>query len=193
MHNLLLTIILTLITTPILAMDNIMTEAQNKVKISTSMGDIIIQLDPKKAPVSTANFLTYVAEGFYDGTIFHRIIPDFMAQGGGFDTDFKQKQTHAPIKNEANNGLKNKLGTVAMARASAINSATAQFFINYKDNSFLDYIDATPEKYGYAVFAVVVSGIEVLEAMAKVKTENRQGHQNVPKVNIVINKVSLMQ
>ncbi|MEE9336889.1 MAG: peptidylprolyl isomerase [Methylococcaceae bacterium] len=170
-----------------------MSETQTKVKLSTSLGDIIIQLNAEKAPVSAANFLTYVKEGFYDGTIFHRVIPDFMAQGGGFDADFKQKEVHAPIKNEADNGLKNLRGTLAMARTSDPDSATAQFFINYKDSSFLDYTNPTPQGWGYAVFAEVVEGMDIVDAMAKQETGNRGGHQDVPKENIIINKAEVVK
>lgn len=157
------------------------------------MGTIVIQLDTEKAPLSSANFLTYVNEGFYDGTIFHRIIPDFMAQGGGFDTDFKQKPTHAAIKNEANNGLLNKRGSVAMARTPNPDSATAQFFINYKDNAFLNYTSATPNGWGYAVFGEVVQGMEVVDAMALQPTGNKNGQQDVPQTNIVIEKAEVVK
>ena len=193
MPKIFLFFILFLTTTLSFATENKMSETQTKVKLSTSLGDIIIQLNAEKAPVSTANFLTYVKEGFYDGTIFHRVIPDFMAQGGGFDADFKQKEVHAPIKNEADNGLKNLRGTLAMARTSDPDSATAQFFINYKDSSFLDYTSPTPQGWGYAVFAEVVEGMEFVDAMAKQATGNRGGHQDVPKENIIINKAEVVK
>ncbi len=169
------------------------TETETKVKLSTTLGDIVIQLNAEKAPISAANFLTYVKEGFYDGTIFHRVIPDFMAQGGGFDTEFKQKEVHAPIKNEADNGLKNLKGTLAMARTSDPDSATAQFFINYKDSSFLDHTSPTPQGWGYAVFGKVVEGMDIVDAMAKQATGNRGGHQDVPKENIIINKAEVVK
>ena len=164
-----------------------------KVKLATSLGTVVIQLNAEKAPVTTANFLTYVNEGFYNGTIFHRVIKDFMAQGGGFDTSFNQKTTHAPIKNEADNGLKNKRGSIAMARTSDPNSATAQFFINYKDNSFLDYTGPTPNGWGYAVFGEVVEGMDVVDAMANQPAGNRGMHQNVPKTDIVIEKAEVIE
>jgi len=189
-----------LILTPTLsfATENKMPESSTsvlstKVKLTTSLGDVIIQLNPEKAPISSANFLTYVNEGFYNGTIFHRVIPDFMAQGGGFDTGFNQKAVHAPIKNEANNGLSNKRGTVAMARTNVPDSATAQFFINYKDNTFLNHTSPTPNGWGYAVFGEVIEGMDVVDAMAKQPTGNRGGHQDVPKTDIVIEKAEVIK
>ena len=170
-----------------------MSEPQTKVKLTTSLGAITIALNNEKAPISTANFLSYVNEGFYNGTIFHRIIKDFMAQGGGFDTSFKQKTTRAPIQNEANNGLKNTRGTLAMARTNDPHSATAQFFINYKDNSFLNHTGPTPSGWGYAVFGEVVEGMDVVDSMAKQATGNRGGHQDVPKTDIVIEKAEVVQ
>lgn len=175
------------------ATENNMSDSQTKVKLTTTMGDIVIQLDSEKAPISAENFLTYVKDGFYDGTIFHRVIPGFMAQGGGFDTDFNQKETHAPIKNEADNGLKNKRGTLAMARTPNPDSATAQFFINYKDNDFLNYSSPTSQGWGYAVFAEVVEGMDVVDEMAGVPTGNHGMHQDVPKTNIVIEKAEVLQ
>lgn len=191
MRNLIFTIILFLFTTHSFAKENIMQDQQNKVKLSTSLGDIVIQLDPQKAPVSTKNFVRYAEEGFYDGTIFHRVIPNFMVQGGGFDIDFKQKKVHDPIKNEADNGLKNTRGTVAMARTADPDSATAQFFINHKDNSFLNYTSATANGWGYAVFATVIEGMDVVDKIAKVATKTTGGHESVPIENIVINKVEM--
>ncbi len=192
MRNMIFAMMLFLITTHSFASENKMSETQNKVKLTTSLGDIIIQLNTEKAPLSTENFITYVKEGFYDGTIFHRVIPDFMAQGGGFDTDLKQKEVHAPIKNEADNGLKNTRGSLAMARTSDPDSATAQFFINYKNSSFLDYTSSTMSGWGYAVFAEVIEGMDVVDAMAKKATGNRAGHQDVPKENIIIEKAEMM-
>ncbi len=165
----------------------------SKVKLTTSLGAIVIQLNTEKAPVSSANFIKYVNEGFYNGTIFHRVIKDFMAQGGGFDTGFKQKTTHEPIKNEADNGLSNSRGTLAMARTSDPNSATAQFFINYKENSFLNHTSPTPSGWGYAVFGEVVEGMDVVDAMAQQPTGNRGGHQDVPKTDIVIEKAEVLK
>ncbi len=169
-----------------------MSDTQTKVKLTTNLGEIVIQLNTEKAPLSSANFLTYVNEGFYNGTIFHRIIPDFMAQGGGFDTSFNQKTVHAPIKNEANNGLVNSRGTLAMARTNDPNSATAQFFINYKDNSFLNHSSQTSSGWGYAVFGEVIEGMDVVDAMAKEATGNRNGHQDVPKSDIIIEKAEVI-
>jgi hypothetical protein len=158
-----------------------------KVKLHTSLGDIVIQLNAEKAPVSTANFLGYVKDGFYDGTIFHRIIKSFMAQGGGFTEKWDQKTTKAPIENEADNGLLNNRGTIAMARTSDPQSATAQFFINYVDNGFLNFKSKTPQGYGYAVFGEVVEGMDVVDKMATVPT-GRGGPMptDVPQTPIVI-------
>lgn len=192
MRKIFLSLMLILTSTLLFATENKMSDTQNKVKLTTSLGEIIIQLNTEKAPVSAENFIKYVKEGFYDGTIFHRVIPDFMAQGGGFDTDFKQKEVHEPIKNEADNGLKNTRGSIAMARTSDPHSATAQFFINYKDSSFLDYTSATNNGWGYAVFGEVIEGMDVVDAMAKQATGNHAGHQDVPKENIVIEKAEMM-
>jgi peptidyl-prolyl cis-trans isomerase B (cyclophilin B) len=167
--------------------------SSNKVKLTTSLGSIIVQLNTEKAPVSSANFLKYVNEGFYNGTIFHRVIKGFMAQGGGFDTAFKQKEVHASIKNEADNGLKNNRATLAMARTNDPNSATAQFFINLKDNAFLDHTSPTPSGWGYAVFGEVVEGMDVVDEMAKQTTGNRGGHQDVPSTDIVIEKAEVVK
>lgn len=141
----------------------------NKVKIETTAGNFVIELYPNKAPITVANFKKYVSEGFYDNTIFHRIIAGFMVQGGGMDTNGNEKPTHAPIKLESNNGLSNKIGTVAMARTNVANSATAQFFINVVDNNFLDYKVGND---GYAVFGKVTSGMDVVNKMSKVKTDS---------------------
>ncbi|MGZ8190675.1 MAG: peptidylprolyl isomerase [Methylococcaceae bacterium] len=170
-----------------------MSEPATKVKLTTNLGAITIQLNAEKAPISSANFLTYVNEGFYNGTIFHRVIPGFMAQGGGFDTSFNQKAVHAPIKNEANNGLPNNRGTLAMARTNVPDSATAQFFINYKDNAFLNYTSPTASGWGYAVFGEVIEGMDVVDAMAKQPTANRGGHQDVPKTDIIIEKAEVIE
>jgi cyclophilin family peptidyl-prolyl cis-trans isomerase len=158
-----------------------------KVKLHTSLGDIVIQLNAEKAPVTTANFLGYVKDGFYDGTIFHRIIKNFMAQGGGFTEKWDQKTTKAPIENEADNGLLNNRGTIAMARTSDPQSATAQFFINYVDNGFLNFKSKTPQGCGYAVFGEVVEGMDVVDKMATVPT-GRGGPMptDVPQTPIVI-------
>ena len=164
-----------------------------QVKLQTSLGDIVIKLDQAKAPASVANFLAYVKSGHYDGTIFHRVIPGFMAQGGGFTEKWDQKSTQAPIKNEANNGLLNKRGTIAMARTADPQSATAQFFINYADNAFLDFKGETQQGWGYAVFGEVVQGMDVVDKMATVPT-GRGGPMptDVPQTAIVIKKASIV-
>jgi peptidyl-prolyl cis-trans isomerase B (cyclophilin B) len=159
-----------------------------KVKLTTSMGPITLELDEAKAPATVANFRQYVDAGHYDGTIFHRVIDGFMVQGGGFDKDMKQKPVQAPIKNEASNGLKNENYTVAMARTGVRDSATSQFFINVKDNEFLNYTGENPQGWGYAVFGKVVEGKDVVDKMKKAATGNTGGHQNVPSTPIVIEK-----
>jgi cyclophilin family peptidyl-prolyl cis-trans isomerase len=150
------------------------------VQLKTSAGDIKIELYEDKAPETVRNFLSYVETGHYDHTIFHRVIDNFMIQGGGFTRDMDQKPVKAPIRNEADNGLKNRNGSIAMARTSDVNSATAQFFINVQDNSFLDFKSASPSGYGYCVFGQVVDGLDVIAAIKKVKTGNRNGHSDVP-------------
>ena len=192
MPKYLLFITLLLTTTLSFSTEKTMSDTQSKVKLTTNLGEIIIQLNTEKAPLSSANFLRYVNEGFYNGTIFHRVIPDFMAQGGGFDTSFNQKTVHAPINNEANNGLLNSRGTLAMARTNDPNSATGQFFINYKDNSFLNHTSRTSSGWGYAVFGEVIEGMDVADAMAKEATGNRNGHQDVPKTDIIIEKAEVI-
>lgn len=192
MPKYLLFITLLLITTLSFSTEKTMSDTQSKVKLTTNLGEIIIQLNTEKAPLSSANFLRYVNEGFYNGTIFHRVIPDFMAQGGGFDTSFNQKTVHAPINNEANNGLLNSRGTLAMARTNDPNSATGQFFINYKDNNFLNHTSQTSSGWGYAVFGEVIEGMDVADAMAKEATGNRNGHQDVPKTDIIIEKAEVI-
>ncbi len=159
------------------------------VIISTSMGDIEIELYPDKAPETVKNFLSYVNDRFYDGTIFHRVIPGFMIQGGGFTLDMKQKPTKAPIKNEANNGLKNDIGTIAMARTSVVDSATSQFFINLVDNNFLNH---GARDFGYAVFGKVIRGMDVVHKIAGVKTSNRGSFQDVPIEPVVIESVRVV-
>jgi peptidyl-prolyl cis-trans isomerase B (cyclophilin B) len=156
------------------------------VVMETSQGTIKIELDADKAPKSAANFLQYVDEGFFDGTIFHRVIPDFMIQGGGFTPDMDQKKTHAPVVNEAGNGLKNTRGTLAMARTSVVNSATAQFFINVKDNAFLNHTNETSSGFGYAVFGKVTEGMDVVDKIKGVKTGSSQGMDDVPVEPVVI-------
>ncbi len=158
------------------------------VELQTSKGVIRLQLDAEKAPKSTENFLAYVRSGHFDGTVFHRVIDGFMIQGGGFEPGMKQKPTQAPIANEADNGLKNKRYTIAMARTSDPHSATAQFFINVADNSFLDHSSPTPQGWGYAVFGEVVEGREVVDAIKGVKTGSKSFHQDVPVEDVVILK-----
>ncbi|MBR6626144.1 MAG: peptidyl-prolyl cis-trans isomerase [Mailhella sp.] len=158
------------------------------VTLQTNKGDIVLELDAEKAPKTVANFLEYAKAGFYDGTIFHRVIPGFMIQGGGFTAEMAQKPTNAPIENEANNGLKNDTYTIAMARTQAPHSATAQFFINVNDNGFLNFKAPTMQGWGYAVFGKVVKGQEVVDSIAAVRTGNRGFHQDVPVEPIVINK-----
>lgn len=168
-----------------------MSDKENpKVLMKTSMGDVTIELNEKKAPISVANFLQYVADKHYDNTIFHRVIDNFMVQGGGFDTDFEQKSTRQPIKNEADNGLKNLKGSIAMARTMDVHSATAQFFINVNDNDFLDYRSPSPSDYGYCVFGMVTEGMDVIDKIKEVKTGNRGHHQDVPVEDVVIEEVA---
>ncbi len=157
-----------------------------KVIMQTSMGDITIELYPDKAPITVQNFLSYVDENFYSGTIFHRVIMNFMIQGGGYTADFTEKETKPPIKNEASNGLKNERGTIAMARTPEIDSATSQFFINHVDNPYLDHKNSTPEGYGYAVFGRVIDGMDIVDAIANVKTMTKHSMQDVPRETITI-------
>jgi peptidyl-prolyl cis-trans isomerase B (cyclophilin B) len=163
------------------------------VRMETNKGVITLELDENKAPATVANFVEYARDGFYDGTIFHRVIPGFMIQGGGFTADMKQKRTRAPISNEAANGLKNTTGTIAMARTSDPNSATSQFFINVKDNGFLDHTAPTPQGWGYCVFGKVTDGMDVVHAIEHVPTGNRAGMQDVPLSEVVINKVTVVE
>jgi len=154
----------------------------------TTLGTFEVELFEKEAPVSSANFLSYVDDGFFDGVIFHRVMPGFMIQGGGFEPGMKQKKVKAAIKNEADNGLKNQRGTLAMARTNDINSATAQFFVNLVDNEFLNH--SGKSNFGYAVFGKVTSGMDVIDQIAKVSTTTRSGHQNVPAADVTITKAS---
>ena len=161
-----------------------------KVKLETSMGDMVIELNEEAAPVTVKNFLGYVEEGFYDGTIFHRVIPDFMIQGGGFTAEMTKKETHAPIVNEASNRLRNERGTTAMARTSDPDSATAQFFINQADNDFLNYVDNNNP--GYAVFGKVVEGMEATDTIAAVNTTSQKGMDDVPVEPVVIKSAKVI-
>ncbi|WOT07043.1 peptidylprolyl isomerase [Shewanella youngdeokensis] len=158
---------------------------------TTNLGDIEIELDFEKAPVSSKNFLKYCEDGFYQGTIFHRVIKGFMAQGGGFTAEMEEKPTRAAIVNEANRGLKNLRGTIAMARTDAPHSATGQFFINLADNSFLDYTATTNAGWGYAVFGKVTAGMDVIVKIGRAKTGSQAGHDDVPKEQIIIEKVTI--
>lgn len=159
--------------------------------MQTNYGTITLKLDAEKAPVTVENFERYAREGFYDGTIFHRVIDGFMIQGGGMEPGMKEKQTHAPIKNEADNGLKNARGTIAMARTMEPHSASSQFFINVKDNHFLNHTNPTPQGWGYCVFGEVVDGMDVVDKIKGVQTGNSGFHQDVPVEDVVIEKVTV--
>ena len=163
------------------------------IKLHTNHGVITLQLFADKAPETVANFIQYVKDGHYDNTIFHRVISNFMIQGGGFEPGMEQKGTRAPIKNEANNGLSNKTGTIAMARTMEPHSASAQFFINVKDNSFLDHSAPTIQGWGYTVFGEVVDGMDVVNAIKEVDTTNRAGHQDVPVEDVIIEKAEVIE
>jgi len=171
-----------------------MSEAANPVvALETSMGTITITLNKEKAPISVRNFLNYVKEGHYDGLIFHRVISNFMIQGGGMDAAMTPRKTKFAIKNEATNGLSNKRGTVAMARTNVVDSATSQFFINTVDNAFLDNRGKTPDLFGYAVFGEVTGGMEVVDAIRAVKTGNKAGHSDVPVEPVTIISVKVVE
>ena len=161
------------------------------VKMHTSMGTIVLQLNPEKAPDTVKNFLEYAKEGFYDGTIFHRVIDNFMIQGGGMEPGIKEKPNRTPIQNEASNGLSNTRGTIAMARTPNPHSATSQFFINVADNTFLDFKSPTADGYGYCVFGEVVEGMDVVDAIKNVATTSQGMHQDVPKEDVVITRVEV--
>ncbi len=168
-------------------------KVNSKVVLDTSKGQIVLELFADKAPVTVSNFLDYVDAKFYDGTIFHRVIPDFMIQGGGFTPAMKQKPTKDPIKNEADNGLENQRGTIAMARTGDPHSATGQFFINSVNNDFLNFKSKTPQGWGYAVFGKVVAGIEVVDAISAVKTKTQGMYQDVPAEPVVINSARRLE
>jgi len=168
-------------------------QAAPQVKLETNCGDIIIELNAGAAPKTVANFLGYVNSGFYDGTIFHRVMRTFMIQGGGFSPDMSQRATKAPIPNEAGNGLKNLRGTIAMARTGEPHSATAQFFINTVDNEFLNFRSATPEEFGYCVFGKVVKGMETVDSIAKKPTTRKGMHSDVPVEPVIIKKASVVK
>ncbi len=164
-----------------------------RVALKTSMGRIVLELDRKRAPVTVENFLQYAKDGFYNGTLFHRVIPGFMIQGGGMEPGMKKKPTRGPIKNEATNGLKNETGTVAMARTSAVDSATAQFFINCADNAFLDHRDSSARGYGYAVFGKVVEGMDVVRKIEKTPTGTNGPYRDVPKEDVLILSAEILK
>ena len=167
--------------------------SNTRVKLITNKGDIILELDGEKAPVTTENFLNYVKEGFYTNVIFHRVIPNFMIQGGGFEPGMKEKNTNAPIKNEADNGLKNDKYTIAMARTQDPHSASAQFFINSNNNDFLNFTAPSVQGWGYAVFGKVVEGTEVVDSIEKVATGTRGFHGDVPREDIVIESAEIVE
>lgn len=164
-----------------------------QVKLETNYGVIVIELNTEKAPITVANFLSYVNDGFYDGTIFHRVIKDFMIQGGGFTEEFVQKTPKAPIKNEANNGLSNVRGSLAMARTGDPHSATAQFFINTVDNNFLDFRGESGAAWGYAVFGQVIEGMDVVDAIRAVSTGSQNGHSDVPNEIVMLNSATVVE
>ena len=166
--------------------------SNTRVKLITNKGDVVLELDGEKAPVTTENFLNYVKEGFYTNVIFHRVIPNFMVQGGGFEPGMKEKNTNAPIKNEADTGLKNDKYTIAMARTQDPHSASAQFFINTNNNDFLNFTAPTVQGWGYAVFGKVVEGTEVVDSMEKVETGTRGFHGDVPRDDLVIESAEIV-
>jgi peptidyl-prolyl cis-trans isomerase B (cyclophilin B) len=174
-------------------LDKDIPKEETMVIIRTTFGEIKLELDAEKAPKTVANFLSYARDGFYDGTIFHRVIDNFMIQGGGFDTDMQQKANGDPIENEADNGLKNDFGTIAMARTSDPHSATAQFFINVKDNDFLNHSSKSMQGWGYTVFGKVIEGKEVLDKIRAVPTSSRKGHQDVPSDPVIIESVLIIE
>ncbi|PYG78565.1 peptidyl-prolyl cis-trans isomerase B (cyclophilin B) [Pseudomonas sp. RV120224-01c] len=167
--------------------------SMSKVKLSTNHGDIVLQLDAEKAPQTTENFVQYVKDGHYNGTVFHRVIKGFMIQGGGFDANMSQKKTRATIQNEADNGLKNKKYSIAMARTMEPHSASAQFFINSSDNDFLNHSGKNVQGWGYAVFGEVIEGREIVDAIEKVATGSKAGHQDVPKDDVIIEKAEIIE
>jgi peptidyl-prolyl cis-trans isomerase B (cyclophilin B) len=166
--------------------------SHSMVKLSTNFGDITLELNAEKAPITVANFLQYVESGFYNGVIFHRVIDGFMIQGGGFDADMQQKKTKDEIKNEADNGLSNDNYTIAMARTSIPDSASSQFFINATDNDFLNHTAKTPSGWGYCVFGKVVEGMDVVDKIKKVKTTSKAGHRDVPVEAVIIEKATVV-
>lgn len=168
-------------------------DAATVVKFETNQGAFVVELYPKKAPLTVKNFLQYVKEGFYSNTVFHRVISHFMIQGGGFDREFNEKPTHAPIMNESNNGLVNQVGTIAMARTSDPHSATAQFYINVADNPTLDYNSADSAYNGYCVFGKVVSGMDVVFKISNIPTNDQRGYSNVPIRSVIVHSVKIIE
>jgi len=168
-------------------------DSHPQVRLHTSLGDILLELDRDRAPSTVANFLTYVREGFYDGTVFHRVIPKFMIQGGGMTPDMRGKPTHPSIGNEANNGLKNATGTIAMARMADPHSASSQFFINVADNAFLDHQAPTRQGWGYTVFGKVTKGMDVVMNISQVPTTSRAGHQDVPVQDVIVEQAEIVR
>lgn len=164
----------------------------SNIEIITNHGSIQLELFPEKAPETVANFLRYIENGHFSDTLFHRVIPNFMIQGGGFDTSFSQKPTLSSVKNEANNGLKNKIGSIAMARTGDPHSATSQFFINTSDNDFLNFSSETPQGWGYCVFGQTIEGFKTIDKISSVSTDVRAGHQDVPKDDVIIEKISVL-
>lgn len=187
--NTALLMILAVLTAPL----SLAADTPPKVKLETNYGDIVLQLNPQAAPKTVDNFIQYVQDGFYDGTLFHRVIPDFMIQGGGFTTQMRKKETRAPIRNEADNGLKNVRGSVAMARTNDPHSATAQFFINVKDNDFLNHSAPNSRGWGYAVFGEVVEGMATVDEIRAVATGNRDMFRDVPIKPVIIDKATLVE
>ncbi len=183
---------LALVALLVLAPLSLAADGPPRVRLVTSAGDVVLELAPEKAPATVSNFLGYVRDGHYDGTIFHRVIEGFMIQGGGFDQDFRQKPTKDPIRNEADNGLGNARGTIAMARTGDPHSATAQFFINVVDNPFLDHKAPDARGWGYAVFGRVVEGMDVVDRIRTVPTGNRGPFQDVPRENVVIRSATIV-
>ena len=167
--------------------------SMSKVKLTTNHGDIVLQLDAEKAPLTTENFVQYVKDGHYNGTVFHRVIKGFMIQGGGFEASMSQKKTRASIQNEADNGLKNTKYSIAMARTMEPHSASAQFFINASDNDFLNHSGKNTQGWGYAVFGEVTEGREIVDAIEKVATGSKAGHQDVPKDDVIIEKAEIVE
>lgn len=170
-----------------------MSDTNPQVRLTTNFGEILLELNAEKAPKTVANFISYVESGHYDGTIFHRVISNFMVQGGGFDVDFNQKPAKATVENEADNGLKNVTGSIAMARTMDPHSASAQFFINVKDNDFLNHSGKNMQGWGYAVFGQVTEGMDVVEKIKAVATGSKMGHQDVPRENVIIEKAEMVK